>query len=191
MERTINERLARLEKTNRLLVIACSILVALPVLAAVTAFQDPTDDIPEVVRAEGFELVVDGKVEAELKPGMGGGQLSLMDRDGEVAISVAPFPQGGGVITIMSKEDDGPTLALVSNARGLQLSMQNARDGLYFMLGATEGRAGLMFGRSDGTEEEVDDPGTFGELFTNADGISLVLSEEGETVFRAPESSED
>ncbi|MCH8979777.1 MAG: WD40 repeat domain-containing protein [Armatimonadetes bacterium] len=181
MERTIEERVARLEKTNRLLVVACSILVALPLLAGVMAFQNPDDEIPRVIRAEKFELIARGKVMGALEVDYLGSALILYDREGDAAVGITAFGAGGGVIGIMPKGDSGPSIALASGLGRARLLIADGKE-TFIELGTTFEGAWLTMG--------IDGEHPVAKLRTKPEGAVLELfDKDGELLYRAPESS--
>ena len=62
--------------------------------------------VPDVIQAKKFEVVNDeGKVIASLSANMGGGMLSVSNKDGEVVVGLGSDEvNGGGVLGINNKE---------------------------------------------------------------------------------------
>lgn len=201
MQRTTEERLARLEKTNRLLVIACSILIAIPLFAGIMAFQSPDEAVAEVVKAKRFELVEDDKVLAAIMPILGGGRIVLSDADGKPALIATSFGDGGGTLLIAAKEKGGAVLSLSSRVTGAQLQMDDPNHALQlsiletgasFTFASKKGQTGLDFLANEKsatlTVASIKDNSII-ELLTSADGPHIDLIKSDKSVFSAPGDS--
>ncbi|MCH8274714.1 MAG: hypothetical protein IH851_07985 [Armatimonadetes bacterium] len=118
MNRTIEDRLARLERANRRLTFFCAALVVLPMLV-VAGWRA---QVPDVIRAHSFEVVgEDGNVKGRLWHVKNVAALSLYDSKGVARIDMNS-PDGSPRIRVMNDEGQARAVLEVSAGRaGLRL----------------------------------------------------------------------
>ncbi|MCH8273289.1 MAG: hypothetical protein IH851_00665 [Armatimonadetes bacterium] len=105
MNRTLEDRVVRLEKANRRLALLCAGLVVLPLLA-LGGWQK---GVAEVVRAKKFELIGDGgATRGELTVTTTGPRLRLYDANGEMRVLLAAPNGGDEVLSLDEGREAGP-----------------------------------------------------------------------------------
>jgi hypothetical protein len=97
----LENELRGLRRRNRLLVVVAAVaLLAVAVPALVVADRAQS----QVVRAEGFEVVKDGKTVATLAADSDGGVLNILNKDGKPVAGLGAFSDGGGRLGIWDKD---------------------------------------------------------------------------------------
>ena len=112
-------RIESLEKQVRTLKRVLYTLCGFFVLAVLIAATN-LDSVPDVIQAKKFEVVNDEvKVVASFYANMGGGMLSVSNKDGEVVVGLGSDEvNGGGVLGINNK--DGKRVAGIHADDGFQ-----------------------------------------------------------------------
>ncbi len=129
MDRSIEERLRRLEKANRWLMVVCAGLVVVPLLAVVGwQAKQEASDVPEVVRARKFELVNgSGKVLAELEADEDGTRLAIMHESGQQQAVLFMHRGDPGLVLYDEEGKDNAWFTIVSGSPSLFLFGQSPK----------------------------------------------------------------
>lgn len=168
----LEAELASLRKRNRTFGVLLMLAVAVPALLAFGRGQ------VQVVRAERFEVVKDGKVLAKLDESVfGGGSLSIYSEDGkEVGYLLATST--GGMLSILDK-DGKPVGMLSTGTEGGSLGIFN-KDGKH-VGGLAATRSGGLLGVNNKDGRVV------GALGADPEGgTMMLLTPDGEVRFKAP-----
>ena len=99
---SLEQRVAALERQNRRLKACVGIIAALvsvPVLAAATSTQTA-----DVLRANRFEVVGNGKVVAQIAADENGGLIRIWHTSGSAAVTLSAKALGGGSMTVWDSE---------------------------------------------------------------------------------------
>jgi len=136
-------------------------------LAGIVVGATSLQTVPDVIQAKKFEVVNDeGKVVASFYANMGGGMLSVSNKDGEVVVGLGSDEvNGGGVLGINNKDgkivagihaDENGGVARVlnntftevvvisANANGGMVVTSNDKGGTLVTLGANKSEGGLI-----------------------------------------------
>ena len=104
---TVEDRLDRLERQNKLLKAGLVSLLAVVMVAGLFAFTQP-EQIPDVVQARAFHVVgKDGTVLVKLEDTLGfgagiAGTLRTFDSEGRELVSLGATVEGEGMVTTMN-----------------------------------------------------------------------------------------
>jgi hypothetical protein len=109
-------------RTNQVLWAAVFVLLASHIFRLAPAVDiagaGETENVPQVIRAGGFELVnMQGKVVAQLYTGEeGGGNIRLRSADGTIRVKLGANDDGSGLL--LCDENAEPAVMLMSNKSG-------------------------------------------------------------------------
>ena len=194
MNKTLEDRVSRLERSNRWLVVACAVLVLLPLLAFTATRVQAVD----LLRTKKLELVDDaGRVRASLSVVQNEPQFGLFDETGEprVGVSAGSLYLWGGTgdagITLRISSHGSPYLSL-SDAAGksrVRLDATDTETRLTLSDGTTD-TPSVMLGLAETgallTLVEPSGNGAARLLATGSGGALLLTDSDGRDSYAAP-----
>ncbi|MCH8274252.1 MAG: hypothetical protein IH851_05630 [Armatimonadetes bacterium] len=153
MNRTLEDRVARLEKANRWLAVVCAGLVVLPLLAVVGWQEKQSEQkVPDVVKARKFELVDgDGKTRVRLDT-TDDQVIRLLNREGRTLASLVAFDESAGFVIF--NPEGGTMAALGGDGSGSMLILDHPESNTSFV--ASESGFGLLYEDKTRAEFEIE-----------------------------------
>ncbi|MCH8274174.1 MAG: hypothetical protein IH851_05230 [Armatimonadetes bacterium] len=173
MNRTLEDRVARLERANRWLVLVCAGLVVLPMLAIVgwNATQDE-QKVTDLIRARKFELV-DGDGRTRVRLDTTDDQvMRLLNREGRTLASLYAAEESAGIIVF--NPEGGTLAALGGDGSGSMLILDHPESNTSFV--AAESGFGLLYEGKTRAEFEIE----YGEP------ILRFFAKDREEIYRIP-----
>ena len=143
---TIEQRIERIEKDNRLLKWAMTALCVMAV-GALVAGQTAIEAIPDVIRAKKIEVVDrNGRPVITLVAGLEGGTCMLWRTDGSKAASLRANATGGGLTLANRKGKNILNAGATESEQGGILQILNQESAIGLALGAAKDGGSLLLG---------------------------------------------
>jgi hypothetical protein len=195
----IEHRLACLERTGRL---QRAGLVVLGLTLGVVLLAGAGSPMPDVIRAEGFEVVDgDGRVLVTIGSDEDGGLVTLRNRQ-EAVYMILTTDRDGGLFVIRNRNDQ-PVVSAYADDDGGAMLLKNSLGGDIVLLAADSTGRGLMNLRDhaqkatvvlgsdpDGGFFElrngVESPALFAGVIENGTGTIFTLDTEGNRTWTSP-----
>ena len=197
--RPIEARLARLEKTAWL---QRSVLVALALVLGIVLLSGARAPMPDIVRAEGFEVVDgDGRVLVAIGSDEDGGLLTVRNRQETMYVMLTTDADGGLFMirnrnhqpVVSAYADDDGGAVLVKNAVGRDIALVAADStgrGLINLRDHTQKATVVLGSDPDGgfieLRGEAESPALFAGVLENGTGTLFTIDTEGNRIWTTP-----